>query len=197
MSGTPQSHQTVRLARGWHATPDDGVCVVELASMLASEPFSDRPSSVCRLIASLLRAYNDIAGDRRQELYECAAMVVGTRGSRTLERRRIDHALKVLDELEDAGRTGALRRFRPFSTMAGRLRGLVAIDPVPAIAIDQFGGGLARLLRRRGDDGHDRVLRLVAELAAMRDEPAPAVSSDAAADLHLPGVVADEQRVLA
>jgi hypothetical protein len=173
MSEPSPSHQTVKLARGWHATPDDGVCVVELASMLAGEPFSDRPKSVCRLIGALLRAYNDLAGDRRQELYECAAMAVGTRGSATLERRRIDHALTVVAELEDAGRAGALRRLWPFSTVAGRLRGLVAIDPVPATAIDQFGGGLARLLRRRGDDGHDRLLRLVAELADMRDDPTP------------------------
>ena len=49
------SHQTVRLGRGKHASPTDGVCVMELSSMLAGERFSDRPRSVCPVIASLLR----------------------------------------------------------------------------------------------------------------------------------------------
>ena len=58
------SHQTVRLARGKHADPDAGVCVMELASMLADEPFTDHPQCVCPVIASFLRSYNDVASDR-------------------------------------------------------------------------------------------------------------------------------------
>jgi hypothetical protein len=33
--------------RGQHANPERGVCVMELASMLAGEPFTDHPRSVC------------------------------------------------------------------------------------------------------------------------------------------------------
>ena len=38
------SHQTVRLARGKHSSPRDGVCVMELASMLAGEQFGSGAS---------------------------------------------------------------------------------------------------------------------------------------------------------
>ncbi|MEJ7783040.1 MAG: hypothetical protein WKF99_10745, partial [Solirubrobacteraceae bacterium] len=68
------SHQTVRLARGKHDTPADGACVLELASMLAGEPFGDQPRSVSPVIAAYLRTYNDGADDvSRQALYGAAA----------------------------------------------------------------------------------------------------------------------------
>jgi hypothetical protein len=79
--GIVGSHQTVRLARGSHRTPQEGVCVMELASMLAGEPFSDRPTSVCRVLAAYLRACNDrFDGDMRQRLYRYASEAVGTAG---------------------------------------------------------------------------------------------------------------------
>src|SRR6478752_1626750 len=56
-------HQTVRLARGRHAGPHGGTCVMELASLLAGEPFSDRPASACPVIGGVLRAYNDADDD--------------------------------------------------------------------------------------------------------------------------------------
>lgn len=87
--GPPASHQTVKLARGRHSSPDDGVCVMELASMLADEPFSDRPQSACPVIAAFLRAYNDWVDDRwRQDLYAYAAKVVGTRSTIAVEGQR-------------------------------------------------------------------------------------------------------------
>ncbi len=47
---------------------------MELASMLAGETFTDHPESVCPVIGSLLRAYNDrLDDDRRQDLYRYAA----------------------------------------------------------------------------------------------------------------------------
>jgi hypothetical protein len=83
-------HQTVRLARGRHSKPEKGACVMELASMLAGEPFSDRPRSVCRTLAALLRAANDHLGNRaRQELYRYAAESVGTAGDPAASRRRL------------------------------------------------------------------------------------------------------------
>ena len=49
--------------------------------MLAGEPFTDHPASVCPVIGSFLRAYNDSIDDRRrQALYEYASRVVGSRG---------------------------------------------------------------------------------------------------------------------
>jgi hypothetical protein len=85
------SHQTIKLSRGRHSSPEDGACVMELASMLAGEPFSDRPQSACQVIAGFLRSYNDHIDDRRrQDLYEYAARVVGTRGDAAVERRRAE-----------------------------------------------------------------------------------------------------------
>ena len=71
--------QTVRLDRGAHASPACGACVVELASMLAGEPFSDRPRSVCPVIAGFLRSYNDLLPEgEHRHLYPLAALVVGS-----------------------------------------------------------------------------------------------------------------------
>ena len=83
------TYQTVSLSRGKHRSPDEGACVMELASMLAGESFTDRPFSVCPVIGSFLRAYNDAVDDRRrQDLYACAAKVVGSRASADVERQR-------------------------------------------------------------------------------------------------------------
>jgi phage terminase large subunit-like protein len=81
--------QTVKLTKGSHRTPDEGVCVMELTSMLAGEPFGDHPRSACPVIGSFLRTYNDRIGDgRRQDLYELAAKVVDSRGGRRSRRAR-------------------------------------------------------------------------------------------------------------
>jgi hypothetical protein len=83
------SYQTVRLAKGKHTSPQRGVCVMELASMLAGEPFTDHPRSVAPSIGALLRGYNDIVDDvRRQDLYRYAADAIGTAGSVADERLR-------------------------------------------------------------------------------------------------------------
>src|SRR3954451_5152005 len=99
MRATPRavSHQTVRLARGRHRSPDQGACAVELASMLGGERFSDRPKCVSRVVAAFLRNYNDHVYDsRRQDLFEYASLAVGTRASRRVE---VERAQRCLDWL--------------------------------------------------------------------------------------------------
>jgi hypothetical protein len=65
------------------------MCVMELASTLAGERFSDHPRGVSPVIGALLRQYNDtVDNERRQALIPYAALVVGTRGTREDERRR-------------------------------------------------------------------------------------------------------------
>ncbi len=100
------SHQTIKLGKGKHGSPEEGACVMELASMLAGERFTDHPRSVCPAIGSFLRAYNDSIDDRRrQDLYAYAASVVGSHGPVALERARAERlsewaaALTLLDEL--------------------------------------------------------------------------------------------------
>ena len=95
----PVTHQTIRLSRGKHTSPQEGACVMELASMLAGEPFSDHPRSVCPVLAALLRHYNDALDDEhRQDLYAYAAKVVGTRGSVRLELARAEHVRRWIAE---------------------------------------------------------------------------------------------------
>ena len=84
------SAQTVRLRRGRHARPEEGACVVELASMLAGERFSDHPRCVSGVVAAFLRGYNDGIGDgARQDLYPLASELVDSAGSSEIEAARL------------------------------------------------------------------------------------------------------------
>jgi hypothetical protein len=96
MSGvSPVSHQTITLSAGRHRGPEDGACAMELASMLAGEPFSDHPESVSPVIAGFLRSYNDhVNPERRQDLYLYAAQAVGTRADTGTEQIRAEMCLR-------------------------------------------------------------------------------------------------------
>jgi hypothetical protein len=98
----PESRfQTVRIRKGRHDSPARGACVMELASMLAGEPFDDHPESVCPVIAGFLRGYNDLLPDGdHDELYPYAALVVGTAAPRRVRRARA----RTLLEWADGGR---------------------------------------------------------------------------------------------
>ena len=62
---------------------------MEMAAMLAHEPFSDHPKSVCPVVGAFLRTYNDSIDDRRrQDLYAYASRVVGTRQGKEVRRQR-------------------------------------------------------------------------------------------------------------
>jgi hypothetical protein len=142
----PVSHQTVALARGKHASPSGGACVMELASMLAGEPFTDRPVSVCPVIAAFLRSYNDAVDDRRrQDLYRYASAAVGSRASAEVTAAR---AQRCLDELR------ALRRWPFGSFVAPR----ALPESVPAM--ERVAGRLARELHRSGIGSHARAQRI-------------------------------------
>jgi hypothetical protein len=67
---------------------------MEVASMLAAEPFTDEPRCVCPVIAEFLRTYNDNVDDaRRQDLFAYASLVVDTRTDARSERRRANICL--------------------------------------------------------------------------------------------------------
>lgn len=151
---SPVSHQTIKLSKGRHASPEEGACVVELASMLAGEHFSDHPNSVCPVIAALLRNYNDRIDDRRrQDLYPYAAKIVGTRGSAGLERARVRHLTDCIPE----------RRRGPLAWLFGRA------DP----SSDALAARVVENLCRSGDDTHAVILGLVDQLLALDAQPAP------------------------
>ena len=93
------SFQTMQLARGKHSSPRHGACVMELASMLAGERFSDRPRSVSPVIAAFLRGYNDLVDDqRRQDLIRYASGAVETAASEEVECARATRLVQWADE---------------------------------------------------------------------------------------------------
>jgi hypothetical protein len=151
----PVTHQTIRLSKGKHTSKEHGACVMELASMLADEPFSDHPGSVCPVIGSLLRAYNDSVDDRRrQDLYAYAAKVVGSRGSAQLERERAE---RVCAWMSKPGGRGWTRFLLP-----ARLR---AVTPKPPL--DVLGSSAVRSLSTHDELTHASMLELIDRLLAM------------------------------
>ncbi len=150
----PATYQTVRLAPGRHARPDEGVCVMELASMLAGEPLTDRPCTVSPLLAALLRGYNDgLDADRRQSLKRYAADCLGTAQGRVPERER-RHLLRTWLAAADS----------PLAALGVRLR---------VLDVQHLGRSLGSRVRTGADpDLHRRTLALLDELIAVAGPPA-------------------------
>jgi hypothetical protein len=160
------THQTVRLARGKHSGPERGVCVMELASMLANEPFSDHPRCVCPVIAGFLRTYNDgVDDDRRQELYRFASEAVGTRAAQWVEVERARLALEWAEEQYEQSRQGLAKLLPPVALTracggadAGTIAGRVAV----------------KLVARGRPGAHEGALALAERLMACGRPGAPA-----------------------
>ncbi len=137
------SHQTARLSRGRHRLPDEGTCVMELASMLAGEPFTDQPRAVCPIVATVLRTYNDVIDDtRRQDLYRYASISVGT-NDRSLRRARLEVAERFLGL-----KVGRVKRLHAGWRLTSVARAIVMHSAVQTGA------------------GHERFLRFVDQLIA-------------------------------
>jgi hypothetical protein len=167
---THASHQTVRLSQGKHRDPDHGACVMELASMLAGEPFSDRPRCVDPVIAGFLRTYNDGIDDRRrQDLYPLAAAVVGSRTVPSVQAERARLCLHWAQSRYGTGRRG-MRKLLPKRPLlpdgrlgddaAGTLAGRVAVK---------------HACKRRAEGAHEAALAFVREMLAVGAAPAPAL----------------------
>jgi hypothetical protein len=158
---SPATYQTIKLSKGKHASPEDGACVMELASMLAGEPFTDHPASVCPVIGSFLRSYNDSIDERRrQSLYEYASKVVGSRGGQRVQEERAERLAGWADEVLRTRRTWFLR---------SPLRALTRLRKPP---IDAIGPYAVHAIPKHSDETHRAVLALVDELLTIgvRDE---------------------------
>jgi hypothetical protein len=69
------------LSRGKHRSARKGACFMEMASVLANEPWSDHPGCTHPLLADLARLVNDYTSDQnRGELAVLIPSVVGLRG---------------------------------------------------------------------------------------------------------------------
>ncbi len=157
----------VRLEAGSHRSPSDGVCIVELASIVGGEPFSDDPRCVDRVIAAFLRGWNDRAGYAdRQRLYPYAHRVVGTGGYRRISRIRRDFCLSWGGADLDRG---PLRR----AAARLRMRAIIAwtVGVWPAVRLKEGAGSYAaRVCFGRGGSEEafallDRLLAVGAPLA--------------------------------
>jgi hypothetical protein len=170
----PVTHQTIKLSKGKHASPDDGACVMELASMLAGEPFSDHPASACPVIGSFVRAYNDSIDDgRRQDLYALAARIVGSRSSISIQRARADRLTEWAFDMQSRHWTS---RYLPL----GRLRMASLRRQPSAHAVGTFA---VRAIPKHTDETHSEVLELLDELLAIGTPPARGMAPDAAEKL--------------
>jgi hypothetical protein len=157
---SPVTHQTIKLGRGKHHSPDDGACVMELASMLAGEDFSDHPISVCPVVGSLLRAHNDsIDDERRQDLYAYATKVVGSRSSGAVQDAR---AARLIEWSREVKRRQAAQSRLPWG-----LRGLGRF--IKVMFVETHAHAFYRLTEHN-DDTHAEVLALIDELLAISPE---------------------------
>ncbi len=169
----PVSHQTIKLGRGKHHSPDQGACVMELASMLAGEPFSDQPASVCPVIGSFLRAYNDSIDDaRRQDLYRYAAKVVGSRTGEEVQQARLQHLT-----------AWGLQQQRRWWTrlLPQRLRSLAWMPE-----LDVIGPQVVRAIAHQDERSHAEALALIDELLSTSTRP----PSDPGSERDAPTVAA-------
>lgn len=152
----PISYQTIRLGKGKHTSPRHGVCVMELASMLAGEQFTDQPQSVCPVISSFLRSYNDSIDDRRrQDLYGLASKVVGSRASERTHRARAKRLAAWTLDYPRRHQTRLFRFLRRRETVPRR--------------IEDIGPYAVAEIQKHTDETHAKVLGLVDELLCMGD----------------------------
>jgi hypothetical protein len=130
--------------------------VVELASIIGGEDFTDRPNCVCEVIGAYLRSWNDRLGhSERQRLRPYAERVVGSRSDRATTELRRDICLVA------AGATfhgGGPRRMLTRARLRIRIAWLVGLRP--ALRINEGAGEYAaRLTFAR--DGADRAFALL------------------------------------
>jgi hypothetical protein len=168
------SHQTVTLGHGKHTSPEKGACVMELASMLAGESFSDHPVSVCPVIGSFLRAYNDsVDQNRRQDLYAYAATVVGSTRSAAVQRARAERLAAWTSQTPGCAPEIPTHRWTRWFRPAWR--GVIGLEDPPSI--DTLGLHAVRSISKQTDETHAAVLALIDELIAIGVEEMSSASA--------------------
>jgi hypothetical protein len=169
------SISSVRLEPGRHRSSDDGVCVVELASMIGGEKFTDRPDCVCPVVGSFLRCWNDGVGYAdRQRLEPYASLMVGTGGYRRISRIRRDICLSYAGADLDRGPLG-----RVAARLRMRARIAWAVGIFPSIWLKEGAGAYAaRVCFARGGSK---------EAFALLDRLLEVASSDSSAPRKLNG----------
>ncbi|MGY1745459.1 hypothetical protein [Blastococcus sp. SYSU D00695] len=132
-AATPVPDAMPVLSRGQHTNPSRGACFMEYTSLLAGEPFSDRPRCVDAELGDVLRSANDRLSDAdRPLLVPLLGRAIGLvvepppPGPRGLRRGALRHRREVLAPHRE--RTATLRRAatRRFVATVGPARSLGA-----------------------------------------------------------------------
>ena len=162
------SFQTVRLARGRHAAPQEGVCTAELASMLAGERFSDQPRSACSAVTAFVRGYNDGLDDaHRQDLLAVASMLVDSAGDADATHERMWRCIMFARDL----------RPRRLGLLGPRLS--YESDLVKCESAGRHAGRLARRHQRVHEDVMAFLADLLADYPASSERTAASVRANA------------------
>jgi hypothetical protein len=146
------------------------VCIVELASIIGGERFTDNPRCVDRVIGAFLRGWNDRTGyANRQRLLPYASRVVGTGGDRSASRRRRDVCLIWSGADLDGG---PVRRM--VSRLRMRARIAWSVGFWPAIRLKDGAGTYAARVcfAHWGSDRAFELLDRLLEVGAPPGEPA-------------------------
>lgn len=162
----------LRLSIGAHASLDDGACPMELVSWLAGEDWSDRPESVCPVVATFVRSWNDALpqADRTAVLLPLVSSLAETRASKAVEHRR---ALMAADWLV---RTNSPVWFR----LAGLTRQAETLAGLPEIRSLAEIPALTTPIRSSASDAQTaREAAWKAEWTIPRDAPRDAAWFDA------------------
>lgn len=158
--------QNYTLSEGAHDSIDDGSCLMELASFVAGEPWSDHPKCVSPVIGAYGRRLNDGLPDgERQKLIPFIPGMLGTAGD-GLVRVAVPRWLDLAGMTAEAGR---LRGLAPVVDSATASAARRALAPVRA---------RAWAVRRKAREGLTARIRQELE---KRGLPAAAASADAAA----------------
>ena len=150
-----RSLSTIHLSTGNHNSPEDGMCMMEAAAMLAGLPHTDRPSCVDPVIAAFCRTWQDGLDDEQRETLAkpLIPLVLDTAGSDELQDRRAimvgDWSWRVvlpmwLDLVPALSGHAAALRARPEATTVDELRELTAFGAAARAAAQEAAQEAAR-----------------------------------------------------
>ena len=114
------------LKAGNHSTFDDGACLLEAASYIAGEPFSDHPECVCPVLGVFGRSWNDALDDESRDrlLKPFIPKLIGTRST-----------LAVQDARAFMASDWAVRTYTPaWLRLAGLEAEALALESLPVLS---------------------------------------------------------------
>jgi len=147
------------LAKGKHRNARQGACFMEMASFLAGERWSDRPSCTHPLLSTMARLINDnTPDDERQHLAPLIPSVIGLnsddpRWDALIARRAAVSALPVASEpRQRALAVGLITCGRVLDWLDGRPRGTIDSPTAAAVAKVPLAWDWARRFAKDHDD---------------------------------------------